>query len=187
MTLCRLGLNALAHIRNCVAEQRPWHFLSIGPETTLIGNWYRPGATIHDGFEKLQADLNEFVGSVTGIIIAGDLNVHHQRWLRYSNSNTVVGSDLKILCDNFGIMQLVREPTRGDYLLDLFLTDMAGCNVKVDSIIADHKGVLAKVPSPEIQEKKIVRRGWILKRAKWTDLEKSLADFGWQQLSAEQP
>ena len=156
MTLCRSDFNALAHVRNCLEEERSWHFLNIGAETFLVGNWYRPGATVHDGFEKLQNDFNDFAGDVTGVIIAGDVNVHHQRWLRYSNANTPIGSDLKIVCDDFNLMQLVREPTRGAYLLDLFLTDVAGCHVSVGASIADHKAILAKIPIPEFEERRII-------------------------------
>jgi len=118
----------------------------------------------------------------TGFIMAGDMNVHHKRWLRWSNADTPVGTDLKVLCDNFGILQLVKEPTRGDYLLDLFLTDMACCAIQVLPKIADHKAILAKIPMPKVQQQKSSRYVWLLNKANWTGLEKDLQEIDWAPL-----
>ena len=37
---------------------------------------------------------------------------------------TIQGSDLRSVCDNLGLLQLTREPTRQQYLLDLVLSDV---------------------------------------------------------------
>ena len=185
LTLARDGFNQIGHIRNSVYsvfEERSWHFLNLGPEVILLGNWYRPGATPHDGFSELYADLNEFASEITGVILSGDMNVHHLRWLRHSSGNTPVGSDLKGLCDSYGLTQLVKQPTRNEYLLDLFLTDLPDCDVKVLPTIADHNATLASVPLPAVTCKTIVRQGWILQLAKWQDLQTSLRDFQWTEL-----
>ena len=83
--MVRDGFNALAFISNCESEERAWHFLNMDSEVVLLANWYRPGASIHDGFEKIQEELGALAAQATGVIIADDLNVHHQRWLRFSN------------------------------------------------------------------------------------------------------
>ena len=90
LTLQRKDFNGLVHIKNCDDEERSWHFLTMGVETILFANWYRPGATAidHDGFQNLYAEVGEYFQEMSGIFIAGDLNVHHKRWLRYSNDNT---------------------------------------------------------------------------------------------------
>ena len=98
------------HIRNCEDEERSLHFLRLGVDTILVANWYRPGATIHTTFANLYTEMNEFFHDVSGIVIAGDLNIHHQKCLRYSNANTDVGTDLKVLCDFHGLRQTVKEP-----------------------------------------------------------------------------
>ena len=66
-------------------------------------------------------------------ILVGDMNVHHMRWLRYSSKNSTEGNALRSFCQDFGFQQLVREPTRGDHLLDLALSDKStvGCKVLV--------------------------------------------------------
>ena len=95
LTLARSDFNRLVHIENSKVEERSWHFLHMDPEILLLGNWYRPGATEHDAYAALQEEMGAHVLEATGIILSGDLNVHHARWLRFSNGNTVQGSDLK--------------------------------------------------------------------------------------------
>ena len=183
LTLAREDFNNLAFIKKCEDEERSWHYLNLGMETVLLGNWYRPGASCHDGFANLQSELAVLAAQASGTIFAGDLNIHHRRWLYHSNDNTLVRADMKILCDSFGLLQLVREPTRGPYLLDLFITDLAECHVFVLPSIADHKTVLAEVPLPEIQQKSICRYSWKLDEANWNDLENELADLDWSNLA----
>ena len=97
----RDDFNKSVHVENSITEERSWHFLHVEPEILLVGNWYRPGATVHDSFVGLQTDLTKFMPDVTGIIVTGDLNIHHARWLRHSNGNSIQGADLKVVCDNF--------------------------------------------------------------------------------------
>ena len=182
MTLQRRDFNGLVHIKDCDEEERSWHFLKLGVETILVANWYRPGATIHDGFSKLYLEVAEYFQESSGVLIAGDLNVHHKKWLRHSNDNTQVGSDLKSFCDFHGMSQLVREPTRKEYLLDLALTDICKSSVSVHPYIADHKDILIKLPFPEILEKIGKREEWILREADWTKLKKDLHQYDWHVL-----
>ena len=119
LCLVRDDFNRLVFIGDSTTEERLWHFLHADPEVLLVGNWYRPGATIHDGYAALQEEIAEHSSDATGMILAGDLNIHHAKWLRHSNGNSVQGADLRALCDNLGLQQIVREPTRQQYLLDL--------------------------------------------------------------------
>jgi hypothetical protein len=182
LTLQREDFNCMVHIRDCENEERSLHFLRLDSETLLIANWYRPPDTPNDGFSKLTAELKEFSDQVSGIIIAGDLNIHHRKWLRYSNGNSQVGADLKSVCDQFGLWQAVKEPTRQQYLLDLVLLDIHGSKVSVVNYIADHAGVLVKLPYKEILENSIEREVWHLQQANWKDLESQLGAFDWSIL-----
>ena len=116
-------------------------------------------------FERLHEELKAYSGQISGTIIAGDLNVHHRKWLRFSNANTAVGEDLKRVCDYFGLWQAVKEPTRNEYLLDLVLLDLVGSKYSVIPRIADHKGVLIKMPCKEILETVGEREVWHLRGA----------------------
>jgi len=182
LALQRQDFNGLVHIKDCAAEERSWHFLRLGFDTILLANWYRPGATVHDGFANLYTELAEYWYEISGVFVAGDLNIHHRKWLRYSNDDTTVGADLKTLCEYHGMNQLVREPTRNEYLLDLVCTDIYKTTVKVLPMIADHRSVLAKLPLPAAMERKVAREVWMLAKADWKQLRKELGEFDWSQL-----
>ena len=96
----------------------------------------------------MQQELSELRPDVLGFIIMGDMNVHQQRWLIHSHSNTFEGSLLKEVCDDHALQQLIREPTREEYLLDLCLTDLSQCRAQTLPRIADHKGLLVTLRTP---------------------------------------
>ena len=89
---------------------------------------------------------------------------------------------MKVVCDNYGLLQLVREPTRQQYLLDLFLSDIPGTKIKVGPYIADHKFVLASIPMPEVQTKVIERYDFKIGKADWKGLKKALKETRWDDL-----
>ena len=90
----REDFNGLVHISNCDYEERSWHFLRLEMETILVANWYRPPASDHDKFERLYAEVAKYYQEVTGVFISGNLNIHHSKWLRFSNGNIGIGQDL---------------------------------------------------------------------------------------------
>ena len=180
VTFQRHDFNCLVHIRNCNKEERSYHFMRLGLETILVANWYRPGATVHDGFTKLYDEIRDHYKDISGVIISGDLNVHHRKWLKFSNDNTTVGADLKAFSDYFGLWQLVREPTRNQYLLDLVLSDVQGGSTTVLKCITDHKAVLLKLPIAPVLETSFEREVWHLKGASWSKLQAALAEFDWK-------
>ena len=182
LILQRDDFNGLVKICNCETEERSWHFLRLGVETILLASWYRPGASEHDGFVNLHRQVGQYFQVLSGVFLAGDLNVHHRKWLRFSNGNTTIGDDLKSVCEFYGLFQLVREPTREDYLLDLVLTNISPCTVSVLPAIADHKSVLTKLPVPEVLEVSIKREVWILAKANWKSLSNELLDYDWKKI-----
>ena len=186
LTIRREDLNGIVHISNTENEERSWHFLKSGIDIILLANWYRPGASTHDGFSALYSEVSEFFPQISGLIIVGDLNIHHQRWLYFSRENTAIGGDMKTFCDFHGLTQLVREPTRNEYLLDLVLTDIGGATVEVTPRIADHKGVLVKLPLSVVNETILRREMWILKNANWKCLSKALSVAILAQASLQQ-
>ena len=66
-----------------------------------------------------------------------------------------------------GLDQLVREPTRGDYLLDLVFSDIVDLNTKVGPQIADHKVVeemlKLDIPTAVVHERVL----WQFAKADW--------------------
>jgi len=182
LTLQREDFGGLVHICNSKIDERSWHFLRLGMDTLLLANWYRSPSLDHNGFESLYAETTQYFFEVSGTLIMGDLNVHHRKWLRHSNGDTQIGTDLKTFCDYHGLFQLVKEPTRKQYLLDLAITDLPKSSATVLPLIADHKGVLVKLPLPEFLEVQNTRMAWQLSRANWKALERDLRAFDWTML-----
>ena len=89
---------------------------------------------------------------------------------------------MKTFCDFHGLFQIVREPTRKKYLLDLAITDIPKSTATVLPLIADHSAVLVKLPIPEVLEKSFTRTVWDLKRAEWSKIEHELNVFDWSSL-----
>ena len=79
-------------------------------------------------------------------------------------------------------MQIVREPTRKEYLLDLAITDIHKATASVLPCIADHNAILVKLPLPEVLEKSFTRTVWDLRKAEWKKLEQELDAFNWAAL-----
>ena len=177
--MVREDFKNLVWVADSKHEERSWHYLSLTSETILLANWYRSPSSIHDGFTCLQEELAAHSAGATSVIITGDLNIHHQRWLKYSRENSIIGAEMKTLCDFHGLTQLVKEPTRKEYLLDLAITDIGGSTVKVLPCIADHNALLVKIPRPAIEEEEIQREVWLLKQAKWKIMKKELASIDW--------
>ena len=77
------------------------------------------------------------------------------------------------------MQQCVRQPTRGQYLLDLVLSDLPRTKVEVSGVLADHNAVLASIPM-QISELNVQRRrGWNFAKANWPALKRALRDIDW--------
>ena len=72
------------------------------------------------------------------------------------------------------VRQLVRKPTRGEYLLGLAMTDLDEAKCKVLPKIADHKGLWARLPLPVPRSISLVRTVWNYRDADWEGLKEAL-------------
>lgn len=109
---------------------------------------YRSGScSPHDVslFEYLDRTLEHLHSPNTNIVLAGDLNVHHEDWLG-STKTTPAGEAAEELCALHCLSQHVTEPTRGENLLDLVLSDLpedaVTTEVKDPLSSSDHASVL---------------------------------------------
>ena len=58
-------------------------------------------------------------------IIMGDMNCHNPEWLHFSKKITPKGNELEAVCCACSIQQVVNKQTRGPYLPDRVLSDLA--------------------------------------------------------------
>jgi hypothetical protein len=130
---------------------------------------------------SLQAEWDLHNNQALCTILLGDINVHHIGWLKNSSRNSEEGVALRTFCDGVGLRQIVTEPTRGDHLLDLILTDLDDVRCKVLPKIADHNGLLATLPLRAPKVATITREVWQFAKADWEGLTNalSLEDWSW--------
>ena len=122
----------IALVEYISGAERMWCVLHTNIGALLIGNWYRPLDENGSSINMLQSEIERLRDDCVGVILLGDINIHHTRWLRFSNRNTELGERLWEVCRDLGLKQIVAKPTRGEYLLDLILTDLPNlCKVDV--------------------------------------------------------
>ncbi len=130
-------------------DERSWHVIHADCGPVLLGAWYRPPAYGEvASIQRFEQEFQRFSQDCVSSIIIGDMNVHNLEWLRWSNRNTPEGNELENSCCLCGLAQHVNGPTRGEYLLDLVLSDFAsGIRTAITPGIHDndHRGVLVTV------------------------------------------
>ena len=110
-------------------------------EPYLICCWYQPPSLANvETIKSFEAEYLKLRNGAMGFFALGDLNVHSVRWLQHSARESVEGRLLRDISDQLGLRQLVTEPTRGKYLLDLVHSTAWPC-----ASVADYKGVLTQV------------------------------------------
>ena len=131
--------------------------------------WYRPPDRNEDvSINSLEGEIGAWRNQVLGTILVGDLNIHHVRWLYYSNGVSTVGKDLRMIYNNLGLRQTVRCPTHlHGNLLDLILTDLVESRTSVLPRIADHNMTLIDLPLTIHYEPTSERLAWQWQSADW--------------------
>ena len=116
-------------------DERLWLTMHTDKGPYLLCVWYRPPKPGDcKGIERFREELEQHEALGLGVLVVGDLNVHNLAWLKHSARNSPEGRALQDLCEEVGLQQLVREPTRGEYLLDLVLSDFEGVKCKVERL-----------------------------------------------------
>lgn len=184
LVLRRDDFEDIVELKKSVEDERLWCCVhsSMGP--ILLGNWYRPpddDATL--SMSRCRCDLESLDDAFVGTILVGDFNVHHRRWLVHSSRNSNEGRLLHDICVDHGLMQGVKEPTRGKYLLDLVLSDLLSMSsVKVYPPIADHCVVACVVDVETVISDPVERVVWDFRKADWSSLQAALSEVDWREL-----
>ena len=164
-------------------DERLWLTMHTDKGPYLLCVWYRPPKPGDcKGIERFREELEQHEALGLGVLVVGDLNVHNLAWLKHSARNSPEGRALQDLCEEVGLQQLVREPTRGEYLLDLVLSDFEGVKCKVEPEVADHKLVAATLHLAVPEEETAQRKVWLFAKADWAALEEELAEETWERL-----
>ena len=174
-------------VHKSVIAERVWCMLHTDQGPFLLAAWYRPPYLEVGSIEAFEREHEELATQALGTLLVGDPNVHHVAWLNHSSSTSACGKRLRLAAAAMGLTQLVREPTRGKYLLDLALSDISGARAAVLPKIADHSVVEIRAPLPVPEVESIEREVWKFGTADWDRLECLLQEEDWSGMSCVCP
>lgn len=157
-----------------------------GKQSFMLGAIYRPEYTdmlnAENGESKLDENIRKAAEITNRIIVTGDLNIDA------SDPSNVLMNTLENICKTYGLLQLVKKPTRIDKtsgrptIIDHIWTNPESSLVKTTGTfvgISDHLGTYMKlnIKAPEDQHKIIKTRSYksYSKEAFSKDLEENLS------------
>ena len=183
-------------VKNSDEAERMWFVIHSDQGPYAVCTWYRPPAPGEvESISSFQKEWEEIASTCAGTIAIGDFNVHAKQWLKWSSGESPEGLALESVCHEVGARQMVRNPTRNEYLLDLVLTDLDDVKAKVTPGVSDHEIVTASlklsVPDSEIVERQVwqfrdadwEKMGDILDSTDWTFIESLDANAATEQMS----
>ena len=103
----RRDVRNLVGLENSEVAERTWIILHTDVGNIAIANWYRPPSADDSHINSLRDEMNDLHSEFIGFIIAGDMNIHHSKWLQLSNDNFYQDEVLKEICCEFGLKKLV--------------------------------------------------------------------------------
>ena len=173
--------NSIVHVGDSAVHERSWFVVHSDRGAILLGLWYRrPASGETESIEDLYEELSEHSSQTIYTIVMGDMNVHEASWLRYSDGTSVEGRELQTLSNVTGLDEKVVAPTRGENLLDLVLSDLAGdlkCVVKPG--VSDHDAVLGRVAFGVPEVHIVERELFDYKTAPWKNIDADLSSRDW--------
>ena len=181
---CEGIASQIAELHESPDAERPWLILHTNQGPFFLANWYRPPCAGEVGsIRTLRPEWDSLKSMALGTIITGDLNIHYRPWLRFSQRDSTEGQQLHEISHDCCFSQLVQQPTRGENMLDLVLSDIdAKC--KVVPKIADHSGVLVTEDLDVPQTKRHSRLVWHYNKADWDALRDALNESAWDCIAS---
>ncbi len=179
-------ISCIALLEHSSGAERSWCILHTNIGAILLGNWYRAPDAGESSIDSLATELERLGSEVIGVILTGDINIHHRKWLRHSRDNSTIGERLWNVCKGHGLKQLVSDPTRGPYLLDLVLADIGEfLKVQVLPELADHKVVSIDLDVLVPTCADVPREVWNFRKADWDALKTELKGAEWAKFLVE--
>ena len=158
-----------------------WLTISLQSQKLLICAIYRPPSGNNDILEYLDTSalpkMIEF--GAQSLMLVGDFNVHHQDWLGSRTTDSAGRLTLR-LADCLGLHQIVAEPTRGEHILDLVMTDLPATTTTFAHLgTSDHNPVLVQLQVPVFRDKPYRRKVWSYDRTNFWDMRGHLSSVNW--------
>ena len=170
------------------AAERIWAMVPSDRGPYLIYCWYKPPSPGNvETIKSFHAEYRKHKDGAAGVFVLGDLNVRSIRWLTHPARESVEGRLLCDISDQLGLRQIVKEPTRGKYILDLVPTDVPDCTAKPGAAVADHKSVLTRVQFKIPETASHNREVWHFSEADRERVASDIEEANWEFLSSTFP
>ena len=91
-------ISCIALLEHSSGAERSWCILHTNIGAILLGNWYRAPDAGESSIDSLATELERLGSEVIGVILTGDINIHHRKWLRHSRDNSTIGERLWNVC-----------------------------------------------------------------------------------------
>ena len=166
-----------------------WAKLQIaGHKTVHISSYYRSHVDDEASLDQLNVSLEKIKNPENSIIIVGgDINLPGWDWknncLKQGTSYPNLHYKFSSILDDYNLVQLIEEPTRGDNILDLVCTNAPSRVNRTHTLpgIADHDGVYIEIDINPLKPKQKQRKVPLYKKADWAKLS-SVVDNIYKQL-----
>ncbi len=157
----------------------------VGAKKIVVGAFYRPPESGPPVLDSLKSSLSKIdMNKVTNVWLSGDFNL---RGINWENQCLLPDCDKPGLCkqlidiaNDYNLEQLIREPTRGRSILDLFFTSNPTVVVKSEVLpgMSDHDGIpfVTINIKPKINKSK-PRKVFMYRKANWSAIKEDLADI----------
>ena len=170
-----LGINAGTHAELC------WMEIILPHNKTLcVGSLYRTPGTDLETVSILDTSMSQLYDQSpnSSVILAGDFNTPGIDWENLAHRPGKPGKQtceaVLNLADKFNLEQQVKEPTRGNNILDLTFTNMPGIINSCHTIpgVSDHDHAVAIEVGTEVtHNKKSTRQVPVYKNANWNQIK----------------
>ena len=169
--------------------ERLWLLVHSDHGGFLVGAWYRPPGKELRSIHSCKTEHDKLSKEAMGTILVGDINCHDKEWLKHSAKNSPEGRLLRQTAADMGLTQLVSQPTRGRYLVDLVLSDIPKVTTSVLPKIADHAVVESMLNLPFPEQVVVQREVWHFKSADCVRLraDLDLCTTDWSFLQTAEP
>ena len=106
----------VTHLGDSPVAERSWHTVHTNVGPTLLGVWYRAPDAPQEHTDTFETELQELLDDHVHTLVVGDLNVYHQKWLKFSPSNTPLGQQLQV-APGSADLRLPEGPLAAEYLV----------------------------------------------------------------------
>ena len=165
---------------NRSATWTPAYGLDSNRKTIYIywGFFYSPKTSDEQFFEKFNKNIDNTYEIIKNVIILGDLNEDLLNQENHNLKNVLLVNSLR---------NIIKEPTRGNALLDPVITSfeqsiLDSGIISISQYVSDHSATFLVIPFEYCWHTSYKRKVWLYKRADYTGIDNRIGQFDWSPL-----